>query len=502
MDYFNAGSTKTAVVKPTVSPSGIACEIEVWLGPDVNTKSATSGKIAFTSTGTAQNVSVPIVMPATEDSYHVYVGIYIGSLYYINYSENDVTVIGNDWMPGWTNRLKFSTNYTLISSPLTDFPVLLNIYHWQKIFTEIGANSKKLAITSSDGIIQCPVEISEWDSKTKNAAIFFKAPYLYSSKDTVFYIYYDKAHADNTNMVGLTGEQAAWDVWDDNFVAVYHLVEKGVGALKEYRDSTRQQHHGTGGVHWHNGVTAANATAGTASKCPAKQLWGQKFDGVDDLIGIPDHADFSIPTTGYLGVSCWINPWNLDFPSPSPGSIDYTRWMGKHNWDQTEWDFRIYNNYNYVPQANPHQGNHGVIAYAYELGGGHGIGCGVSWYEWFLVDTWNRFEWCVTPDVPPTHALFAYGNTCTTEPYQGSSNTGGYKSISFAWDDHPNDITVVPEKGSSPISIGSGSTKDDYGLAEYAPVILAEIRYSNIKRSAAWRVASYYAESDQLVKYG
>jgi hypothetical protein len=38
------------------------------------------------------------------------------------------------------------------------------------------------------------------------------------------------------------------------------------------------------------------------------------FDGEDDYIEIPDHADFSLATTGQLSVSAWIRPDVLTFP--------------------------------------------------------------------------------------------------------------------------------------------------------------------------------------------
>ena len=75
---FIIGSSHTATIPATVIPSGIAYTVELWLGPNVNTKSSTTGKIPVTSTGSVQNVAVPIIMP-TGGTYHVYIDLYYGT---------------------------------------------------------------------------------------------------------------------------------------------------------------------------------------------------------------------------------------------------------------------------------------------------------------------------------------------------------------------------------------------------------------------------------------
>ena len=65
------------------------------------------------------------------------------------------------------------------------------------------------------------------------------------------------------------------------------------------------------------------------------------FDGEDDYIEIPDHADFSVATTGQLCVSAWIRPDVLTFPVSQ--STGYVHWMGKGEAGQHEWMFRMYN---------------------------------------------------------------------------------------------------------------------------------------------------------------
>ncbi|GAI66946.1 unnamed protein product, partial [marine sediment metagenome] len=77
---FAPGVSRTAVAPITVSPSGLACQAELFLGPNDATKVATSGLKAFTSTGASQSVSLPVTMPTAGGvAYHVYLDIFVNS---------------------------------------------------------------------------------------------------------------------------------------------------------------------------------------------------------------------------------------------------------------------------------------------------------------------------------------------------------------------------------------------------------------------------------------
>lgn len=80
MPEFAPGEAKTAIAPITVSPSGLSCEAEIFLGPDETTKVVTSGRVSFVSTGVSQNVRLPVAMPAAEGTYHVYVDVSVEDL--------------------------------------------------------------------------------------------------------------------------------------------------------------------------------------------------------------------------------------------------------------------------------------------------------------------------------------------------------------------------------------------------------------------------------------
>lgn len=80
MKIFAPSTPKQPVINITVTPPSAACQIELYLGPNENTKTMTSGLIDFVSLGTPQPLTIPIVMPAVAGTYHVYVDLYIGGV--------------------------------------------------------------------------------------------------------------------------------------------------------------------------------------------------------------------------------------------------------------------------------------------------------------------------------------------------------------------------------------------------------------------------------------
>ena len=87
------GVTKTAVAPITLSPSGLSCEAELFLGPNDTTKVATSGKKPFTSTGAAQSVRLPVTMPSAGAAYHVYLDVFVKGYRILAYQATEDVVI-------------------------------------------------------------------------------------------------------------------------------------------------------------------------------------------------------------------------------------------------------------------------------------------------------------------------------------------------------------------------------------------------------------------------
>jgi len=141
----------------------------------------------------------------------------------------------------------------------------------QAYYTAIN-DAKKLAITSSDGETQQYVEVESWDATNKEAWLWTKCPTLASGVNTDLYLYYDKDAADNDTYVGEAGSTAASNVWDYNFVGVWHMSQSPNGdATNAIKDSTTNANHLT--------PVGSMTDADLVDASPGK---GIEFDGSND----------------------------------------------------------------------------------------------------------------------------------------------------------------------------------------------------------------------------
>jgi hypothetical protein len=208
-------------------------------------------------------------------------------------------------------RREIKIDNTKIDATLTHFPVLLKLgssvgissKDVRSIFDEVGANSKKIAITKSDGETQIYGEIERWDNTNKVAEIWVSKSDLEisSSADTILYLYYDNSKADDTDFIGDTQSTPAKNVWDSNFKLRSDMKDKTTSTIE---DSSSNENHGT-----KKGANEPNQADGKIGK-------GQSYDGSDDKIDIASTTDFAFGT-GDFTVSFWIylraNPTSKTF---------------------------------------------------------------------------------------------------------------------------------------------------------------------------------------------
>lgn len=93
MPEFSPSSAHTAIAPVVVKPSGLNCEAELFLGPNETTKVATSGLVAFTSTGASQDISLPVTMPSADGTYHVFIDVYAEGILIAAYQAIEDVVI-------------------------------------------------------------------------------------------------------------------------------------------------------------------------------------------------------------------------------------------------------------------------------------------------------------------------------------------------------------------------------------------------------------------------
>ena len=204
------------------------------------------------------------------------------------------------WLSGWKKRVKLTADHTVIDSDLTDFPALLyisassgkNNKDLTFVFDEVGANYKKIAVTTGDGVTQCYVEVEKWDAVNEKAWLWVRCPTLSSTTGTDYYLYYDNDQPDNTAYVGDPNSTPAENVWDTNFKLVTHMRDDP--DTSHLRDSTSGNHDLTKRAAGHPSVTV-NGKIDDA----------QDFEAADQ--------DYALtPNLGITGdkvtVEAWVNP--------------------------------------------------------------------------------------------------------------------------------------------------------------------------------------------------
>jgi nitrogen fixation-related uncharacterized protein len=204
---------------------------------------------------------------------------------------------GSQWLSGWNKRIEIIVDHSNITDVLTNFPVMLYLSdssgrfgnNISCIFDELqnSNNRKKIAITTSDGITQCYVEIESWDAADREAWLWTKVPVIDNSHDTILYLYYDRNQADNTAYVGDTGSSAAANVWDSNFRLVLHLGEIN----GPNNDSTSNNNLGT-------------PQGGVTQNIPGIIDGAEAFDGTNGKTQIPD-----APSLDFAGDEITMEAW-------------------------------------------------------------------------------------------------------------------------------------------------------------------------------------------------
>jgi len=145
------------------------------------------------------------------------------------------------WLSGWAKRIKLDLDYTnKIGASVSWFPVTIFLKAGNgdttKVFNEVGANYKKIAVTKADAISELKVEVEWWDSIAQVGVLHCSKSDWTINADTSIYIYYDNTHADNPN-VGDKGSAAGQAVWDNYFTAVWHLDEATGAARNDSKGS-------------------------------------------------------------------------------------------------------------------------------------------------------------------------------------------------------------------------------------------------------------------------
>jgi len=142
------------------------------------------------------------------------------------------------WLSGWTYRIEIKINHDLVDATLTDFPVRVDLPVGDFDFSDARSDGYDIRFTNSDGTTILKYERERHDSVNERARYWVKIPSVSSSADTTFYMYYGKVDATD----GADPE----NVWDSDFLAVYHFAQDPTGTVYDSTSNNRDLNDNSG----------------------------------------------------------------------------------------------------------------------------------------------------------------------------------------------------------------------------------------------------------------
>ena len=337
------------------------------------------------------------------------------------------------WLTGWSYRKQITIDSTKIDSDLTDFPILVKLTSTNFDFTKALSSGNDIRFTSSDGTTLLSYERERHDSTNSVAEYWVKIPSVSSSTDTTFYVYYGNSSASD-------GADAT-NVWDSNYVGVWHLNQDPSGTAPQILDSTSNNNDGT-----------ANGSMTSSDLVDAQVGKGLDFDGSDDDVEVPD------PSTD-LGSAFTVEYW---VKMKSGASGNYTPMVCKNGATNNNYPgpFSIRSNNDAFPKD--------LIFY---YGSDSGV-ANIVVSDVFSQDTW-------------AYVTAKFDSTNGAELYKDGSSIGTNSTTSNVADNNQ--------------KILFAQRLDNL---DFADITIDEVRISNTARSDAWIKATYNSESDNLNTFG
>ncbi|MFX1279204.1 MAG: DUF2341 domain-containing protein [Promethearchaeota archaeon] len=165
-----------------------------------------------------------------------------------------------------------------------NFPVLISLIDTDLKY-HVQPDGDDIAFSMGGDWLNHEIELfnQSYSSTQAELRVWVKIPFLYSTVNTTFTMYYG-----NATMTSQENPSAVWN----NYVGVWHLQESPTGIV---HDSS---------VYNNDGTTLGSMT--TSDLVPCQIGEGYELDGIDDMIHIPDSTSLdSVVDEGTL--SLWIN---------------------------------------------------------------------------------------------------------------------------------------------------------------------------------------------------
>jgi hypothetical protein len=219
---------------------------------------------------------------------------------YVQQSLNITQTIKKAWYnSSWQYRKAITILGSQVSGPndLANFPVLISLTD-SDLASDAQDDGDDILFTASDKKTKLSHEIEAFDGLTGQLYAWVKIPKLFTNNNTLIYMYYGNPSA--------ASQQDAVNVWESNYVGVWHLKENPTGTAPQMKDSTSNAHHGTT-----TGMVSGDQTGG-------KMDGSLNFDGTDAYVQT---------TSGESKTASNIT-WSVWFKADSTTGSHHILWEG------------------------------------------------------------------------------------------------------------------------------------------------------------------------------
>lgn len=188
----------------------------------------------------------------------------------------------------WPYRIKLTIEADYVDADLTDFPVYLDLNDLPSSFhSNVNqTDARDIRITKGDGTTEIPREVVYYTAASDTGELHFNySGTLSGSTDTSIYLYYGNSGASD---YGATDTYGRNNVWDSNYIGVYHL-------------------HESSGTHYSStGSHDSTSVAVTQQGANIGQLYtADEFASTNDISFADDNA-YSINTTNQFSAEAWV----------------------------------------------------------------------------------------------------------------------------------------------------------------------------------------------------
>lgn len=287
----NKASSTKVVVKTNAAPTNISADNQYlsdgitliannsWIDEDgIKLKASAHDQDAtdlvtfyyelISATGTYSSISTP---PGNTCAYNTAYNACGSKVWAISTTSSDLPT---DWYDSnWLFRKKITINASAVATMADDFPVLATTTD-SDLVASARPDGYDILFTDSSGTSTIPYEREYFNNSTGELVAWIKTD-ISSTTDTEIYMYYGNVGATTDNAT-TTG------VWDDDFMAVYHLEENVVDEGSQV------------GAHEDSTINNNDADQEGNNEAIGTIYQGQDFEGINDYINIDDHSTLDL----------------------------------------------------------------------------------------------------------------------------------------------------------------------------------------------------------------